>query len=281
MLFRSGIILSGSPFSVHQENALIPDLKGIKGVLPILGVCYGAQYLVHSEGGKVEPSNTREYGRAHLTVVDKDSSLFAEVSKLSQVWMSHGDTITCLPDNFELIASTETVKNAAFKIKDEVTYGIQFHPEVYHSVEGTLMLKNFVVDICGCKQNWTPDSFIETTVKELKDKVGNDKVILGLSGGVDSTVAAVLLHKAIGPNLICIFVNNGLLRKNEFEGVLDQYKGMNLNVIGVDATDKFMADLAGVTDPERKRKIIGGGFIEVFDEEAKKITDARDRKSVV
>jgi GMP synthase (glutamine-hydrolysing) len=269
-----GVILSGSPFSVHQENALKPDLKELKGKLPLLGICYGAQYLVHSQRGKVEPSNTREYGRAHLRVIDKECSLFAGVSKLSQVWMSHGDTITELPENFSLIASTESVMNAAFKVQEEMTYGIQFHPEVYHSTEGTLILKNFVVDICGCKQDWTPDSFIETTVKELKDKIGNDRVILGLSGGVDSTVAAVLLNRAIGQNLTCIFVNNGLLRKDEFANVLDQYKHMNLNVIGVDATNRFMKDLAGVAEPEAKRKIIGGDFIEVFDEEAKKIRDA-------
>lgn len=270
-----GIILSGSPYSVHQANALIPDLNGLQGVLPMLGICYGAQYLVHSGGGKVEQSNTREYGRAMLTVGDSKSPLFSNVSASTQVWMSHGDTITEMPSNYKLLASTESVKNAAFKIEGENTYGIQFHPEVFHSTEGSQILKNFVVGICGCKQDWTPDSFIETTVTELKAKVGNDKVILGLSGGVDSTVAAVLMSRAFGSNLTCIFVNNGLLRKNEFNGVLEQYKGMGLNVIGVDATDKFMKELAGVTEPERKRKIIGGGFIEVFDAEAKKITDAR------
>lgn len=270
-----GIILSGSPYSVHQDNALIPDLTGLKGVLPMLGICYGAQYLVHSGGGSVEPSNTREYGRAMLTVGDATSPLFSNVSAQTQVWMSHGDTITQMPANYTLLASTESVRNAAFKIDGEETYGIQFHPEVYHSTEGSQILKNFVVGICGCKQDWTPDSFIETTVKEIRDKVGSDRVILGLSGGVDSTVAAVLLNKAIGKNLTCIFVNNGLLRKDEFCSVLDQYKHMDLNVIGVDATDRFMADLAGVTEPERKRKIIGADFIEVFNAEALKIEDAR------
>ncbi len=270
-----GIILSGSPYSVHQKDALIPDLKGLKGVLPMLGICYGAQYLVYAAGGSVEPSQTREYGRAMLTVGQSDSPLFAGVSKESQVWMSHGDTITQLPKGFTLLASTETVKNAAYKLDDEETYGIQFHPEVFHSTEGSQILKNFVVGICGCTQDWTPDSFIETTVRDIREKVGNDRVILGLSGGVDSTVAAVLLNKAIGKNLTCIFVNNGLLRKDEFTGVLDQYKGMDLNVIGVDASERFYKDLAGVRDPERKRKIIGGDFIEVFNDEAKKIKDAR------
>ncbi len=270
-----GIILSGSPYSVHQSNALTPDLKGLKGVLPMLGICYGAQYLVHSSGGSVEPSDTREYGRAQLTVGDKQSPLFQGISNQTQVWMSHGDTITKMPEGFSLLASTESVTNAAFKIDDEQTFGIQFHPEFYHTTEGSQILKNFVVGICGCEQNWTPDSFIDTTVGEIRKKVGNDRVILGLSGGVDSTVAAVLLHKAIGQNLTCIFVNNGLLRKNEFSDVLEQYKGMNLNVIGVDATDRFMKDLAGVTEPERKRKIIGADFIEVFNEEAMKIKDAR------
>lgn len=270
-----GIVLSGSPYSVHQKNALIPDLGGLKGVLPMLGICYGAQYLVHSGGGKVEPSDTREYGRAMLTVGDKASPLFAGVSASTQVWMSHGDTITQLPEGYTLLASTDSVRNAAFRIDGEETYGIQFHPEVFHSTEGSTILKNFVVGICNCHQDWTPDSFVETTVTELKARIGNDRVILGLSGGVDSTVAAVLLSRAIGSNLTCIFVNNGLLRKNEFASVLEQYKGMGLNVIGVDATDKFMKDLAGVKEPERKRKIIGSGFIDVFDAEAQKITDAR------
>lgn len=270
-----GVVLSGSPYSVHQENALVPDLSKIRGALPVLGICYGAQFLVHSSGGSVEPSDTREYGRAMLTIGAKNSPLFQGVSERTQVWMSHGDTITRLPENFELLASTETVRNAAFKIGGEETYGIQFHPEVYHSTEGATILKNFVVGVCGCRQDWTPVSFIETTVADIRRRVGNDRVVLGLSGGVDSTVAAVLLHRAIGNNLTCIFVNNGLLRKNEFNNVLAQYKGMNLNVIGVDATERFLTDLAGVREPERKRKIIGADFIEVFNGEAGKIQDAK------
>ncbi len=270
-----GVILSGSPASVRQADAPTIDLSGIRGKVPVLGVCYGAQYLVHSNGGEVEPSTTREYGRAIMTVGAPGSPLFIGVSAQSQVWMSHGDTIVKMPANFRLLASTGTVPNAAFKIDGEETYGIQFHPEVFHSTEGPKILHNFVVGICGCSQNWTPVSFIESTITEIRRKVGQDRVILGLSGGVDSTVAAVLLHRAIGKNLTCIFVNNGLLRKNEFDGVLAQYKGMDLNVIGVDATDRFMTDLAGVTEPEKKRKIIGADFIEVFNAEAMKIQDAR------
>ncbi len=270
-----GIILSGSPASVRQAGAPTIDLSGLRGKLPVLGICYGAQYLVHSNGGEVEPSATREYGRAMLTVGAPGSPLFQAVSEQSQVWMSHGDTIMKMPAGFRLLASTESVPNAAFKIDGEETYGIQFHPEVYHSTEGAKILKNFVVGICGCHQGWTPVSFIESTISDIRRTVGSDRVILGLSGGVDSTVAAVLLHRAIGKNLTCIFVNNGLLRKNEFEGVLAQYKGMDLNVIGVDATDRFMKDLAGVTEPEKKRKIIGADFIEVFNAEAMKIQDAR------
>ncbi len=270
-----GVILSGSPASVRQADAPTIDLSGIRGKVPVLGVCYGAQYLVHSNGGEVEPSTTREYGRAIMTVGAPGSPLFIGVSAQSQVWMSHGDTIVKMPANFRLLASTESVPNAAFKIDGEETYGIQFHPEVFHSTEGPKLLHNFVVGICGCSQNWTPVSFIESTITEIRRKVGQDRVILGLSGGVDSTVAAVLLHRAIGKNLTCIFVNNGLLRKNEFDSVLAQYKGMDLNVIGVDATDRFMKDLAGVTEPEKKRKIIGADFIEVFNAEAMKIQDAR------
>jgi len=270
-----GVILSGSPFSVHQPDALIPDLSTIEGKVPLLGICYGAQYLCFSQNGKVEASETREYGRAMLNVGIAQSLLFEGVSERMQVWMSHGDTITMLPDNFERIASTDTVQNAAFKIKDESTYGIQFHPEVYHTTEGSLLLKNFVVTICGCQQNWTPDSFISTTIAELQQKLGNDKVVLGLSGGVDSTVAGVLFHRAIGKNLTCIFVNNGLLRKNEFEKVLAQYKEMQLNVIGVDASEQFLNDLKGASDPEKKRKIIGRDFIEVFNAEAKKLADVK------
>ena len=270
-----GIILSGSPASVRQADAPTLDLSQFRGKLPVLGICYGAQYLVHSAGGEVEPSATREYGRAMLTVGAPGSPLFQEVATTSQVWMSHGDTIVRMPDGFYRLASTESVANAAFKIDGEETYGIQFHPEVFHSTEGSKMLRNFVVGVCGCHQDWTPVSFIESTVADIRRKVGNDRVILGLSGGVDSTVAAVLIHRAIGQNLTCIFVNNGLLRKNEFDGVLAQYKGMNLNVIGVDATDRFMKDLAGVTEPEKKRKIIGRDFVEVFNAEAQKVEDAK------
>lgn len=270
-----GVILSGSPFSVRDENAPRPDLSAIKGKLPLLGVCYGAQYLSHFYGGEVLPSNSREYGRANLGYVDQENELFKHVSLNTQVWMSHGDTIERIPENYKVIASTGDVKNAAYKIEGEKTWAIQFHPEVYHTTEGTQLLKNFAVEICGCKQDWTPASFIETTVAQLKAKLGNDKVVLGLSGGVDSTVAGVLLNKAIGENLTCIFVDNGLLRKNEFENVLDSYKHMGLNVIGVDARQKFWTDLAGVTDPEQKRKIIGRDFIEVFDEEAHKLQDVK------
>jgi len=270
-----GVILSGSPFSVRDKDAPVPDLSNIKGKLPLLGVCYGAQYMAHNYGGEVEPSDSREYGRANLAFVDKSCKLLQGVSDNSQVWMSHGDTIVKLPDDFKIIASTEDIDVAAYKIEDEVTYGLQFHPEVYHSTEGKQILKNFVVDICGCSQDWTPDSFVESTVKELKEKLGDDKVVLGLSGGVDSSVAAVLLHKAIGKNLTCIFVDNGLLRKGEYETVLESYKGMGLNVIGVDAKDRFLNGLNGVSDPETKRKIIGRVFIEVFDEEAHKIKDVK------
>ena len=270
-----GVILSGSPFSVRDENAPKPDLSKIKGKLPLLGVCYGAQYMAHYFGGEVLPSDSREYGRANLGFIDQECELFQKMTLGTQVWMSHGDTIERLPENYKIIASTADVKNAAYKIEGETTYAIQFHPEVYHTTEGKQLLQNFAVDICGCKQDWTPTSFIETTVAELKEKLGNDKVVLGLSGGVDSSVAGVLLHQAIGKNLTCIFVDNGLLRKNEFESVLDSYKDMGLNVIGVDAKQKFWDDLKGVTDPEGKRKIIGRDFIEVFDAEAHKIKDVK------
>jgi GMP synthase (glutamine-hydrolysing) len=270
-----GVILSGSPYSVRDADAPKPDLSLIKGKMPLLGVCYGAQYLAHYFGGEVKPSNSREYGRANLGFVDGSNSLFKNISQHSQVWMSHGDTIVRIPENYKVIASTADVEYAAYQIEGESTYAIQFHPEVYHTTEGTQVLQNFVVDICGCKQDWTPDSFIETTVKELKTKLGNDKVVLGLSGGVDSSVAGVLLNRAIGKNLTCIFVDNGLLRKNEFERVLDSYKDMGLNVIGVNASQKFWNDLAGVRDPEKKRKIIGRDFIEVFDDEAHKIQDVK------
>lgn len=270
-----GVILSGSPFSVYDEKAPVPDLSQIRGKLPLLGVCYGAQFLAYSNGGEVLPSKHREYGRANLEFFDASSPLFLNISKNSQVWMSHGDTITRLPDNFTIIGSTSDVKAGAYKIEGETSYGIQFHPEVYHSTEGLQMLQNFVVDICGCKQDWTPDSFVETTVAQLRAQIGDDKVLLGLSGGVDSSVAAMLLNKAVGENLTCIFVDNGLLRKNEFEDVLESYKHMGLNVIGVDAKDAFLDELEGVSDPEKKRKIIGRVFIETFDKEAHKVQNVK------
>ncbi|NCB07638.1 MAG: glutamine-hydrolyzing GMP synthase [Bacteroidia bacterium] len=270
-----GVIFSGSPYSVRDAEAPRPDLSEIKGKIPVLGICYGAQYLAHFYGGEVAPSNSREYGRAKLGYIDSSSSLFKDIELHTQVWMSHGDTIVKLPKNYKVIASTEDVNYAAYKIDNEATYAIQFHPEVYHTTEGKQLLENFVSDICGCQQNWTPDSFIETTIKELKEKLGNDKVVLGLSGGVDSSVAAVLLNKAIGKNLSCIFVDNGLLRKNEFENVIHSYQDMGLNVMGIDARQKFWDDLKGVTEPEQKRKIIGRNFIEVFDVEAHKIQDVK------
>lgn len=270
-----GVILSGSPFSVRDEKGPRIDLSQIKGNFPLLGVCYGAQYLAHFYGGEVAASDSREYGRAKLKVTNTQSPLLQGISQDSQVWMSHGDTITVLPEQYKIIASTEDVENAAFKIEGEETYAIQFHPEVYHTTEGTKILENFLVKICGCKQDWTPASFIETTIQKLRDTIQNDKVVLGLSGGVDSTVAGVLLHKAIGKNLTCIFVDNGLLRKNEFQDVLDSYKDMGLNVVGVDASERFWNDLKGERDPEKKRKIIGRDFIEVFDIEAHRIQDVK------
>lgn len=270
-----GVILSGSPFSVRDQNAPNPDLSGFKGKLPLLGVCYGAQLLASAFGGEVQPAPSREYGRAMLTVGDAADPLMCSLPQTTQVWMSHGDTITRVPDAYRIIASTEDVRMAAFRIAGEQTWGIQFHPEVYHSTDGKQLLENFVVGICGCKQDWTSESFVESTVRELQSKIGNDRVVLGLSGGVDSSVAAVLLHKAIGKNLYCIFVDSGLLRKNEFEDVLESYKNMGLNVKGVKAVDKFMGDLAGVSDPETKRKIIGRDFVEVFNEEAIRIEDVR------
>jgi GMP synthase (glutamine-hydrolysing) len=262
------VILSGSPFSVRGDQALHPDLSQIQGKKPLLGVCYGAQYLAHFSGGNVAPSNTREYGRANLSYVKEGEAFFKGISKNSQVWMSHSDTIKDLPTNGELLASTHDVENAAFKINGEKTFAIQFHPEVYHSTDGKQLLENFLVTIAEVNPDWTPDSFVEETIEALKEKIGNDKVVLGLSGGVDSTVAAVLLNKAIGNNLYCVFVNNGLLRKNEFENVLNQYEGMNLNVKGVNASARFLDSLAGESDPEKKRKAIGRVFIEVFDDEA-------------
>ncbi|MGB5434377.1 MAG: glutamine-hydrolyzing GMP synthase [Maribacter sp.] len=275
MSIYKAVILSGSPYSVRSEDAPHPDLSQIKGKIPLLGVCYGAQYLAHFNGGLVAPSNTREYGRARLTNIKNDERFFYEIIDGSQVWMSHSDTIQELPEKAVILASTGDVKNAAYKIDGELTYGIQFHPEVYHTTQGKLLLENFLVHIAGLKQTWTPDAFVETTVADLKQKIGNDKVILGLSGGVDSTVAAVLLHKAIGKHLHCIFVNNGLLRKNEFQDVLDQYQHMGLNVKGVDASARFLDALAGVSDPEEKRKIIGKSFIDVFDDEAHLVEDAK------
>ena len=266
----NAVILSGSPYSVRSEEAPHPDLSTIRGKLPLLAVCYGAQYLAHFSGGAVKPSNTREYGRANLSFIQSGETFFEGVDKGSQVWMSHSDTIDQLPDRGILLASTEDVKNAAYCIEGETTFGIQFHPEVYHTTDGKILLENFLIKIAKVQQDWTPDSFVEMTVKEIRETVGDQKVILGLSGGVDSTVAAVLLHKAIGPHLQCIFVNNGLLRKNEFESVLNQYEGMGLNVKGVDATDQFLKALTGETDPEKKRKIIGNTFIDVFDDESKK-----------
>ncbi len=270
-----GVILSGSPHSVRQENPLNPNLDNIKGKLPLLGICYGAQLLAHFYGGEVGKSNSREYGRANLSFVEDNNPLFKDISNESQVWMSHADTILKVPANYNIIASTHDVKVAGFAITNEQTWGIQFHPEVYHSTEGATLLQNFVKGICGCKGNWTSDSFIDVTVNELKEKLGNDKVVLGLSGGVDSSVAAVLLHKAIGANLHCIFVDNGLLRKNEFENVLESYKGMGLNVKGVNSKQRFYDALKGLSDPEAKRKAIGKAFVDVFDDESKTITDAK------
>ena len=273
--FIKGVVLSGSPFSTRDPQAPNPNLDTIKGKFPLLGICFGAQYLAGNYGGEVLPSTIREYGRANLSFVDQAHELTKGMSLGSQVWMSHVDTIKNIPSSYSIIASTEDVEVAGYKIEGEQTYGIQFHPEVLHSLEGGILLKNFIVEICKCDQSWTPDSFVDSTVSELKKKIGTDKVILGLSGGVDSSVAAVLLHKAIGENLHCIFVDNGLLRKNEFQSVLDSYKGMGLNVKGVNASEKFYSALKGLTDPELKRKAIGKVFIDVFDEESKLVSDAK------
>lgn len=280
-----GVILAGSPYSVYDPEAFKVDLTQFLGRLPVLGICYGAQFISYNNGGNVEPAGSREYGRQNLTTINKECPLFRGFDNNSQVWMSHGDTITAIPTGSEVVASTETVENAAYYCPDatlmgsydghQPVMGVQFHPEVFHSVQGTQLLKNFVVDICGGRQDWSADNYIETTVKELKEQIGNDRVILGLSGGVDSSVAAVLLNRAIGNQLTCIFVDHGMLRKNEFSQVMEDYKVLGLNVIGVDASEKFFADLAGVTDPEHKRKIIGRDFVEVFNAEAKKITDAK------
>ncbi len=268
-----GVVLSGSPFSVRDTNAPKIDVSVLRNRYPILGICYGAQLMAQLYGGEVKQSNMREYGRAHLHIVDNGCKLFSGMKDESQVWMSHADTIIKTPNNSEIIANSNNIEVAAYHIQGEKTYGIQFHPEVYHSEEGQLLLKNFVVDICGVEQDWTPTSFVDKTIKELKEKIGNNKVVLGLSGGVDSSVAAVLLHKAIGKQLYCIFVNNGLLRKNEYAQVLTSYKNMGLNVKGVDASAVFLERLKGVTNPEEKRKIIGKTFIDVFDNEAHKIKD--------
>ncbi len=280
-----GVILAGSPYSVYDPEAFKVDLTQFLGRLPVLGICYGAQFISYNNGGNVEPAGSREYGRQNLTTINKECPLFRGFDNNSQVWMSHGDTITAIPTGSEVVASTETVENAAYYCPDatlmgsydghQPVMGVQFHPEVFHSVQGTQLLKNFVVDICGGRQDWSADNYIETTVKELKEQIGNDRVILGLSGGVDSSVAAVLLNRAIGNQLTCIFVDHGMLRKNEFSQVMEDYKVLGLNVIGVDASEKFFADLAGITDPEQKRKIIGRDFVEVFNAEAKKITDAK------
>ena len=270
-----GVILSGSPFSVRDTSSPLPDLSHIKGKLPLLGICFGAQFLAHHFGGKVEATSTREYGRANLSFVDFDNILTKGLSNNSQVWMSHGDTISKIPSNYIVIASTKDVEVAGFEVSGEQTFGLQFHPEVYHTSEGKIVISNFLVSVCNCKCDWTPDSFIDETVSNLKDKLGDEKVILGLSGGVDSTVASMLLHKAIGKNLHCIFVDNGLLRKDEYENVLDSYKGMGLNIKGVKAADKFYVALKGQTDPELKRKAIGKVFIDVFDDESKKVIGAK------
>lgn len=267
-----GVILSGSPYSVRQEDAPFVDLN-LFSAYPLLAVCYGAQFIAQQNGGDVQASNTREYGRANLDFVNQDNKLFKGINVNSQVWMSHGDTIKVVPENFEIIASTADVQVAGYQIKDTNTYAIQFHPEVTHSTDGKILLQNFLVGICGCSQDWTADAFVETTIADLKQKLGNDKVVLGLSGGVDSSVAAILLHKAIGKNLHCIFVDNGLLRKDEFESVLEQYKDMGLNIRGIDAKDRFLSQLAGVKDPELKRKAIGRVFIEVFDDAAHEVQD--------
>ena len=270
-----GVILSGSPFSVRDDESPKPNLSEIKGKLPLLGVCFGAQFMANNFGGEVLPSTIREYGRANLSFVDQTNVLTNGMSNDSQVWMSHGDTIKAVPDNFKVIASTKDVKYAGYQIEGEETFGIQFHPEVYHSLEGAVLLKNFLVGVCKCAQDWTPNAFVEETVQKIQSQVGDDKVILGLSGGVDSSVAAVLLHKAIGSNLHCIFVDNGLLRKDEFSSVLESYKGMGLNVKGVNASDKFYAELKGISDPEAKRKAIGKVFVDVFDEESKLVENAK------
>jgi len=268
-----GVILSGSPYSVRDENAPVPDLSQFRGKLPVLGICYGAQHLAQASGGEVAPSKIREYGRANLSFIDPYSDLMKGMGAGAQVWMSHADTILSIPDGFTIIASTSEVEIAGYRISDEDTYGIQFHPEVYHTTEGSTLLKNFVTGICGCSQSWTPRSFVDTTIADLKKKLGNDKVVLGLSGGVDSSVTAMLLHKAIGHNLYCLFVDNGLLRKNEYSKVMERYRKLELNVIGIEAGELFLEALKTIADPEKKRKIIGKTFIDVFEAEAHKLSD--------
>lgn len=270
-----GVILSGSPFSVRDDHHPDPDLSGFRGSFPLLGVCYGAQLMVQKYGGQVMPGKIREYGNANLINIDESDPLFKEIKPGTRVWMSHGDTIEHMPGDFRITGSTATVKAGAYKIVDELTWGIQFHPEVYHTTDGMQMLENFVIGICGCSRNWTPDSFIETAIDSLKRELGTDKVLLGLSGGVDSSVAASLLNRAVGGNLTCIFIDNGLLRKHEYEAVLESYRDMGLNIKGVKAGDKFLDQLEGVFDPETKRKIIGRVFIDVFEEEARKVRDVR------
>ena len=277
-----GVILAGSPYSVYDPEAFKVDLSQFVGRLPVLGICYGAQFIAYNNGGNVEPAGSREYGRQNLTTIDKNCPLFRDFDDNSQVWMSHGDTITAIPTGARVTASTESVENAAYYVENPSSwacckggsapvFGVQFHPEVFHSVQGTLLLKNFVVEVCGCKQDWSEANYIETTVKELREEIGSDRVILGLSGGVDSSVCAVLLNRAIGKQLTCIFVDHGMLRKNEFQDVMKDYECLGLNVVGVDASERFLGDLDGVTDPEQKRKIIGRDFVEVFNEQAKAI----------
>ena len=270
-----GVILSGSPHSVREDQAPNVDFQAIAANYPVLGICYGAQLIAQQSGGEVMPSKIREYGRANLLEVQSTNKLMKSIPVQSQVWMSHGDTISEIPANFEIIASTDSVKIAAFHVSNTNIYGIQFHPEVTHSTDGKQLLQNFLVDICACSQDWTPDAFIETTIAALQAQLGNDQVVLGLSGGVDSSVAAILLHKAIGKNLHCIFVDNGLLRKNEYQEVLASYEHMGLNVKGVDAKELFYAELKGLSDPEQKRKAIGKVFIDVFDAESHLIENVK------
>ncbi|MEY4926559.1 MAG: hypothetical protein RI894_995 [Bacteroidota bacterium] len=274
-----GVILSGSPFSCTDANALHPDLTDILGKVPLLGICYGAQYLAHTLGGKVARSEKREYGKASLELAEKTDALLQNIPNHAQIWMSHGDSILALPDDFEVLASTESIPIAAFRAKKGAyhapVYAIQFHPEVTHSLDGMTLLSNFVTSICGCEGDWTPGAFAENSVQNLREQIGNDEVLLGLSGGVDSSVAALLLHRAVGKRLYCFFIDNGLLRKNEYREVLDSYKGLGLNVVGIDAKQRFYTELAGQTDPEKKRKTIGRVFIEVFEEEAKKLPNIK------